>query len=65
LCFWLLQMMRTTPARRTTLHFTQIFLTDDRTFIDADPSQAALPRRLAKPISYHDLRRTIRPRVVS
>jgi hypothetical protein len=28
----LLQMIRTTPWRRTTLHFTQIFLTDDRTF---------------------------------
>jgi len=26
-------MIRTTPWRRTTLHFTQIFLTDDRTFM--------------------------------
>jgi hypothetical protein len=25
-------MMRTTPWRRTTLHLTQIFLTDDLTF---------------------------------
>jgi len=25
-------MMRTTPWRRTTLHFTQIFQTDDLTF---------------------------------
>jgi hypothetical protein len=25
-------MMRTTPWRRTTLHFTQIFRTDDLTF---------------------------------
>jgi hypothetical protein len=25
-------MMRTTPCRRTTLHFTQIFRTDDLTF---------------------------------
>jgi hypothetical protein len=25
-------MIRTTPWRRTTLHFTQIFLTDDLTF---------------------------------
>src|SRR5439155_24943069 len=32
LCFWLLQMMRTTPCRRTTLHLTQILRTDDRTF---------------------------------
>jgi hypothetical protein len=28
----LLQMMRTTPWRRTTLHLTQIFRTDDLTF---------------------------------
>jgi hypothetical protein len=28
----LLQMIRTTPCRRTTLHLTQIFLTDERTF---------------------------------
>jgi hypothetical protein len=26
-------MMRTTPWRRTTLHFTQIFRTDDLTFM--------------------------------
>jgi len=32
LCFWLAQMMRTTPCRRTTLHLTQIFRTDERTF---------------------------------
>jgi hypothetical protein len=28
----LAQMMRTTPWRRTTLHLTQIFRTDDLTF---------------------------------
>ena len=32
LCFWFGQMIRTTPWRRTTLHFTQIFFTDDLTF---------------------------------
>jgi len=32
LCFWFGQMILTTPWRRTTLHFTQIFLTDDLTF---------------------------------
>src|SRR4051794_12553210 len=38
LCFWLEQMTRTTPSRRTTLHFTQIFRTDDRTFTMSSPS---------------------------
>jgi len=33
LCFWLAQMTRTTPWRRTTLHLTQIFFTEERTFM--------------------------------
>src|SRR5437879_598291 len=33
LCFGFSQMMRITPCRRTTLHFVQIFLTDERTFM--------------------------------
>ena len=33
LCFGFSQMMRTTPFRRTTLHFAQTFLTDGLTFI--------------------------------
>ena len=34
-------MIRTTPWRRTTLHFTQIFLTDERTFMT--PLEPPLP----------------------
>jgi hypothetical protein len=33
LCFWLLQITRTTPRRRTTLHLLHIRLTDALTFI--------------------------------
>jgi hypothetical protein len=36
LCLWrglAAQMTRTTPLRRMTLHFTQIFFTDARTFM--------------------------------
>ena len=43
LCFWLAQMIRTTPWRRTTLHFTQIFLTDDLYFHCLIPSQRLAP----------------------
>src|SRR5258706_1884439 len=46
LCFWFEQITNTTPWRRTILHFTQIFLTDDLTFTflpfpphDAAPAQ--------------------------
>lgn len=57
-------MMRTTPCRRTTLHFTQIRLTDARTFIvcpllltgaaEATPYEPVYRTR--------DTRRLIRPR---
>src|SRR5882724_6340572 len=38
-CLWRasVQMMNTTPRRRTTLQFLQIFLTDGRTFMTCDP----------------------------
>jgi hypothetical protein len=48
LCFWFAQMMRTTPWRRTTLHFTQIFFTDERTFIRVLAPRFASLTRLAE-----------------
>jgi len=44
-------MMRTTPWRRTTLHFTQIFRTDDLTFTLFGSSGGTRPPcRLAEPL---------------
>jgi len=44
-------MMRTTPWRRTTLHFTQIFRTDDLTFTLLRSSGGSRPTcRLAEPL---------------
>jgi hypothetical protein len=53
-------MMRTTPWRRTTLHFTQIFRTDDLTFIVWRPRyglgivQACAVHYLAEPLILHE-----------
>src|SRR5436190_18634147 len=57
LCFWFVQMTRTTPLRRTILHLSQIRLTDARTFIESsnladDPAAAGIRRQLhAYPIA--------------
>jgi hypothetical protein len=40
-------MMRTTPWRRTTLHLTQIFFTDERTFKCVLAPRFASSKRLA------------------
>jgi len=45
LCFAFSQITRTTPRRLMTLHFTQIFFTDARTFIRYCPS----PRIQSRP----------------
>src|SRR6267143_1204984 len=47
-CLWrgFLQMMRTTPLRRTTLQCSQILVTDAFTFIAASPGAIPPPRRL-------------------
>jgi hypothetical protein len=36
-------MIRTTPCRRTTLHLTQIFRTDDRTFTVSPADDRLIP----------------------
>ena len=68
-------MMRTTPWRRTTLHFTQIFRTDDLTFtLSSLDLGFRRPRILAEPLILQQKssksqrqvrRRTIRPRAGS
>jgi hypothetical protein len=45
LCFWFVQITRTTPARRTILHLSQIFFTDALTFIARSGRFAAVHHR--------------------
>ena len=60
LCFWFVQITRTTPRRRTILHLSQIRFTDARTFMTSSRQLGRSPctRSLAQ-LS------TIRPRVRS
>jgi hypothetical protein len=41
------QITRTTPLRRITLHFTQIFLTEARTFTASSRRNLKQPNRIA------------------
>src|SRR4029453_5707834 len=56
LCLALLQITRTTPFRRTTLHLSQIFRTDARTFIGFSlrPLHDPTTRRIARRELDHD-----------
>jgi hypothetical protein len=50
LCFWFVQITRTTPARRTILHLSQIFFTDALTFIARLRSASLAKLKTAKTV---------------
>src|SRR5438309_5678555 len=57
LCFGLTQMTRTTPSRWITLHLSQIFFTDARTFILNLPYNPSPRQIVGRDIHLHQISR--------
>src|SRR5436189_901236 len=65
LCFWLLQITRTTPRRRTILHLSQIRLTDARTFIRSSNPQILTSSNLLDDSSPRNILRQLNPHPIA